>query len=114
RASESLADRVEVALADTFALHQAEGPLGDLGAAGMPFVREREHDEAREPELEGRARLPREEFGLMLLALADGVHPGFAEHQRPFARRRHQMRQVAAEVGFAMQIDVEADEIEEA
>src|SRR5580658_3141761 len=87
RASEYLADRVEGSLADAFACHQAKGPVSDLGAPGMPFVREGEHDKAREPELEGRARLPREEFGLRLLALADGVHPGFAEHQRALARR---------------------------
>ena len=88
--------------------HQAKCPVGDLGAAGMPFVGEREHDKARQSQLERRARLPREQIGLMLLALANRVHPGFAQHQRPLAGRRHQMRQVAAEVVLAMQIDVEA------
>src|ERR1700685_4485325 len=48
----------------------------------------------------------------MLLALANRVHAGFAEHQRQLARLSHQMSEVAAEVLLAMQIDVERNEIE--
>src|SRR5271170_130942 len=48
----------------------------------------------------------------MLLALANRIHPGFAEHQRPLAGLSHQMRQVPAEILLAMQIHVERNEIE--
>ena len=48
----------------------------------------------------------------MLLAFANRIHPGFAEHQRQLARLSHQMRQVTAEIFFAMQIHVERNEIE--
>src|SRR5690348_14158869 len=50
----------------------------------------------------------------MLLALADGVHPGLAQHQRTLAGRGHQMGQVAAEVGLAMEVNIETDEVEKA
>ena len=48
----------------------------------------------------------------MLLAFANRIHAGFAEHQRQLAGLSHQMRQVAAEVFLAMQIHVERNEIE--
>src|SRR3984957_11412403 len=48
----------------------------------------------------------------MLLAFANRIHPGFAEHQRQLARLSHQMRQVTAKIFFAMQINIERNEIE--
>src|SRR5271170_551902 len=48
----------------------------------------------------------------MLFALANRIHAGFAEHERQLARLSHQVRQVAAEIFFAMEIDVERNEIE--
>src|SRR5208283_5516362 len=48
----------------------------------------------------------------MLLALANRIHAGFAEHQRQLAGLSHQMGQVTAEVCLVMQINVERNEIE--
>src|SRR5208283_4163143 len=48
----------------------------------------------------------------MLLAFANRIHAGFAEHQWQLAGLSHQMRQVTAKVFLAMQIHVERNEIE--
>src|ERR1700688_2544290 len=48
----------------------------------------------------------------MLLALANRIHAGFAEHYRQLSGLSHQMRQVTAKVFLAMQINVERNEIE--
>src|SRR5208283_6216562 len=97
------ADRLERALGGAIFFHQPKGPVGNLDAAGMPLVGKREHDKSREADLERGARLPREQLRLMLLALANRIHTGFAEHQRTLPGGRHQMSQVAAVVLLAME-----------
>ena len=54
-----------------------------------------------------------EELGLALLALADRVDAELGEHQRLVLGEVLQPREVAAEVGLAVQVDVEGDEVEE-
>src|SRR5260370_28940429 len=48
----------------------------------------------------------------MLLALANRIHAGFAEHQRQLSSLTHQMRQVTPKIFLAMEINVERNEIE--
>src|SRR5260370_31743915 len=79
----------------------------------MPFVSKREDDEARKAEFESRARLPSYQLRLMGLAFTNRIHSRLAQHQRPIVGRRKQMGKVAPIINLAMEIDVEANHIEE-
>ncbi len=100
-------------LGPALAVYQAEGPVGNLRTAAMPFVGKGENDKPRKAQLERRPRLPLEQFRLMGFALADRVHAGFAQDQGEIAADCQQMGHVAPEVIFPMQIYVEAEQVEE-
>ena len=56
--------------------------------------------------------MPAEHFGLFLFAMADRVHPEFAQHERLFFREILQAEQVTFEVALVVQVNVEAVEID--
>ena len=87
-------------------------PVGNLGSAGVPFVGEREHDEASPVRVSNAARHCHPGVRPDGSAFANRVHAGFAEHQRAFPRLVPSVGQVAAEVFLAMEVHVERNEIE--
>ena len=92
---------------------QAEGPVLDVVAAREPLVREREDERAGGPHSLGRSQLPGERRRLLLQPLATRVHAEFGEHERPVTGQRVQAVQVPAQIGLAVQVDVEGDEVGE-
>ena len=56
--------------------------------------------------------MPAEHFGLLFFAVANRVHPEFAQHKRPFFREILQTQQVTFEVALIVQVNVEAEEID--
>ena len=56
--------------------------------------------------------MPAEHFGLLLLAVANRIHPEFAEHERLFLGQVLQAQEVLFEIALIVQVDVEAAEID--
>ena len=82
-------------------------------AAAPPFVGPGERDCAAGALGEGRSKLHRGQLGLPVEALADAVGARFGQQQRQVAGDVLQPRQVAAQLGFVVQVDVERADVEE-
>src|ERR1700687_5086890 len=80
---------------------------------GAPLVGKRKHPRPRHAHLERGAPLPRQGRGLHDLPLAERVDAELGQDQRPVAGQAVQARQVPAELGLRMQIDVEGQEVGE-
>src|SRR5205085_8803449 len=70
-------------------------------------------ESAGDARLEGGVNLPRQDAPLFLLPLAERIDAEFGQHQRLVERDIVEPRNVSAEGGLVVQIDVEADEIGE-
>ena len=81
--------------------------------AGEPFVRPGKDEGAGDAGLECGVHLPRQDAPLFLLSLAERIDTEFGQHQRLVEGDIVQPRDVSAEGGLVVQIDVEADEISE-
>ena len=92
---------------------EAKGPILDQMAAGEPFVGPGEDKGSRDAGLEGGVHLPGQHLALPLLPLAEGIDAEFGQDQRLVDRDVVQPRDISAERGLVVQIDVEADEIGE-
>src|SRR2546423_2921575 len=65
-----------------FARDESERPIGDLLAAGEPFVGPGEENRPGQAALHHAVDMPAEHLGLLVLAVADRVHPEFAKNER--------------------------------
>ena len=109
RARHGARRRLEAALA----IDQAERPVVDVVAAAPPFVGPGERDGAARAFLERGADVHRRDCRLAVFAFADRVGARLGQQQRLVAGDVLQPRQVRAQLGFAMQIDVERADVEE-
>ncbi len=82
-------------------------------AAAPPFVRPRVGDGAARAFGECRADVHRGDLGLPVFALANRIGAGFRQQQRLVAGDVLQPREIRAQLGFAMQIDVERAHVED-
>ena len=94
-------------------IHQTEGPVGDLRAAGEPVVGPGEDEGAGHARLEAGADHPGEQLGLPVGALAQRVDAELGQHERLVLGDVLEPREVAAEVDLAVEVDVEGDEVDE-
>ena len=85
----------------------------DVEPAAPPLVGPRERDRAACAFLERRADVHRRDSRLPILALADAVGASLGEQQRLVASDVLQPCQVRAQIGFAVQVDVERADVEE-
>src|SRR5580700_11445080 len=81
--------------------------------AGEPFVGPREDEGAGNTGLEGGVHLPRQDAPLFLLSLAERIDAEFGQDQRLVEGDVVQPRDVSAEGGLVVEIDVEAYEVGE-
>src|SRR2546422_3333306 len=79
----------------------------------VPLVGPREHEHAATPGGERRSHLPVERARLATLAVAQGVQAQLAHEERPVPSDVLQARQVRLEAVLRLEVDVEADEVEE-
>jgi len=93
-------------------IDEAERPVFDLVASAPPLVGPREGHRAAESFLERRADVHRGDRGLPVGSLADAVGACLRKEQRTRAGDLLQSREVCAQVGFAVQIDVERADVE--
>ena len=82
-------------------------------AAAPPFVGPRERHRAARAFLERGADVHRGDRRLAVFAFADAVGARFGEQQRLVAGDVLQPREVGAQLGFAVQVDVERADVEE-
>src|SRR5438093_10653914 len=79
----------------------------------MPLVGPREDEDPGAAPREGGTNLAVERARLGLLAVAEAVQPDLAQDERTIADEVLQPRQVRVEPVFRLEVDVEADEVEE-
>ena len=100
-------------LRTALAIDEAERPVVDRMTAAPPFVGPGERDRAARAFLERRADVHRGDRGLARFALANAVGARLGEQQRLVAGDVLQPREVRAQLGLAMQVDVERADVEE-
>jgi hypothetical protein len=110
-AGEEAPDGGECLLRFAFPGHQAEGPVGDLGSAAEPLVGPGVDDRPGQPPAHDALDVPLKHLALLVLGVADGVHPELTEDERPVLREVLQASEVSLEVGPAVQVDVESEEV---
>ncbi len=97
-----------------FGVDEPERPVLDLMPAPPPLVGPREGHGAGGALGEGGAQVHRGDCGLAVEPLADAVGAGLGQQQRLGAGHVLQPPQVGAQVGFAVQVDVEGADVEAA
>jgi len=112
RAEEFLAKGFTGELGGAVACDEAEGPIGDIEAAGEPLVGPGEEDGAGGAAADDAIEVPIEDGGLHFLALADGVEAEFAHDQGLVAGEVLEAGEVALEVELAFEVDVEGVEVD--
>jgi hypothetical protein len=100
-------------LGATLPIDQAEGPVVHVEAAAPPLVGPGERDGAARAFLERRPNVHGGDRRLPVLALTDAVGARFGQQQRRVTGDVLQPCQVGAQLGFAMQVDVEGADVEE-
>src|SRR5262249_45933272 len=113
RARERLAQGVVRRLRRAVGPGDAEGPVLDRAAAGVPVVRPGEEEGAGQAYQRGRAHVAGEEAGLLRFAVPERVHAELAEDERLVADQVLQAEQVTAERLGVVEVDVEGDEVQE-
>ena len=92
--------------------NESERPVGDLLFAGVPFVGPGEKNRSGQTAAHDAVDVPAEHFGLLVFAVANRVHPEFAEHERFFFRQILQSQQILFEIALVVQVNVETAEID--
>ena len=113
RLGEGLADRRERRLRRAVAVDEAEVPVVDVEAAAVPLVGPGEDEHARAAGGEGGAHLPVERARLGAFGVAQRVEADLGDEQRAVARDVLEPGQVRLELRARLEVDVEADEVEE-
>src|SRR6516164_5309389 len=90
----------------------AEGPVLDLVAAGVPIIRPGEDECAGQTHQEGLPDVAGQELRLFLLAVPERVHADLPQEQRLIADEVLEAEQVAAKGFQIVQVDVESQEVE--
>ncbi len=114
RGGKRLRDRGQRRLGVPLGVDQAERPVVHLMAAAPPLVGPREGHGAGRAFGKRRAQVHGGDPRLALEALADAVGPGLGQEQRLLAGHVLQAPEVGAQVGFAVQVDVEGAHVEAA
>src|SRR5215831_7397238 len=83
--SELFLNRVERLLRLALARDDAERPVGNLLAAGEPFVRPGEKNRSGKTAFHHAVDVPAKHFRLLLLRMPDRVHAEFAQDKRMLA-----------------------------
>src|SRR2546423_11538979 len=94
-----------------FARDKTERPIADLLAAGEPFVGPGEENRPGEPALHHAVDVPAEHLGLLVLGVANRVHPEFAENERAIFGKILEAQQITLEGVLIMQVNVETGEV---
>src|SRR5262249_19274153 len=96
-----------------FSITEPKAPFYKWAPAGDPLIGPGENAGPSDARLKRSADLPGQDLALALPPLTVGVHAKFRQDQWLVDRDVVQPRNVAAEGGLVMQIDIEADEIRE-
>src|ERR1700736_3496834 len=91
--------------------YNAKGPIRDFLFASEPFVRPGEKNCSSKATSRHAVDMPGKQLGLLILRMSDGVHPKFAEDQRPFFGQILQPQKVTFELELAVQVNVETEKI---
>ena len=105
--------RGEGRLRPPFAVDETEVPVVDVDAAPMPLVRPGEDERARAARRVRCAQLPLEQPRLDVDSVAAAVEADLGDQQRPLAGDVVEARQVRLERSVGLEVDVEADKVEE-
>jgi hypothetical protein len=104
---------VEGRLRTTVSGGDPEAPVQDLLAAPVPLVGPGEDHGPGAPAFEGRPDLPLQGLGLGRLPMGARVQPQFRHEEGPVPGQVLQAGQIGPEVLLLLQVDVEAQEIQE-
>ncbi len=91
---------------------ESERPIGDLLFTGEPFVGPGEKNRSRQAAAHDAVNMPAQHLGLLVFAVANRIHPEFAEHERFFLRQVLQAQEIFLEIALVVQVNVEAAEID--
>src|SRR2546423_12489782 len=88
-----------------------ERPVGDLLPAGEPFVSPGKENSAGQTAFHHAVDMPAEHCGLLILGVANRVHPEFAEDERTILGEILQAQEVTLECVLVVQVNIEAGEV---
>src|SRR3954470_22475380 len=98
------AERVESFFWLTITADKAKRPVRDFLITRVPFVCPREKDGTGETAMHHAVDMPAEHFRLLVFGMTDGVHPEFAEDERPVFGQVLQAQQIAFKIALVMQV----------
>ena len=113
RVLEGRRDRCRRRLDPPIPIDQTKGPIVNRMTTAPPFVRPAERDGTAGALLKRRADVHGGDFGLAVFAFANRVGARFRQEQRLLARDMLQAREIGAQLGFTMQVDVDGVQVEE-
>src|SRR5256714_4478752 len=109
--TELVAQKEKGFLRFALARDQTERPIVDFLAAGKPFVGPGEENGPGQSAFDHAVDVPAEHLGLLVLAVADRVHPELAENERTILGEILETQEVTLERVLIVQVNVEAGEI---
>jgi hypothetical protein len=112
RSLEHLAEGVVRGLWRAVRAGDAERPIRNPGAAGVPVVGPGKNERPHQPHQDGLAHVVGEKRRLLQFAVAPGVHANFAKKQRFVADKILEAEEVTAEDLGVVKVHVKGDEVE--
>ena len=109
---EESANRGKCLLGSAVALYQTEGPIENFVSATVPLVGPGIENCSGQSTAHHGIKMPSDHFGLLLLGVADGIHPELPHDQRFVLCKILETGKVALKILPAMQIDIEGQKID--